>query len=152
MKAGCLSRLKFLKMFRSIDLDQLNKFSKNTLLEHLSIRISEIGDDYVEARMPVTPQTHQPMGFLHGGATLALAESVGSFASFLVVDPEKYHVFGLEINANHLKSKKDGELIARAKPIHLGSRTQVWDIKVKDENEDLIAIVRLTNMIVDARK
>ena len=139
-------------MFRETDLDQLNGFVKNTLLEHLSIKVSKISDDFIEATMPVTAKTHQPMGYLHGGATLALAESIGSLASFLIADPKKYHVFGLEINANHIKSKKDGELIARATPIHIGTRTHIWDIKVRDEKGDLISVVRLTNMVVDARK
>lgn len=139
-------------MFRTKDTEEINRFSKNTLLDHLAISFTEIGDDFVCASMPVNSSTHQPMGFLHGGASLALAESVGSVASFLLIDPTKYHVFGIEINANHIKSKKEGYVKATARPIHIGNRTHIWDISIRDEEEELISIVRLTNMIVDARK
>jgi uncharacterized protein (TIGR00369 family) len=153
LKAGnTFSAFNFYFMFRTKDIQEINRISKNTLLEHLSITFTEIGDDFVCATMPVNSSTHQPMGFLHGGASLALAESVGSVASFLLADPGKHHVFGLEINANHIKSKKEGYVKATARAIHIGNRTHIWDISIRDEEEDLISIVRLTNMIVDARK
>jgi len=139
-------------MFRKIDLEELNHFAKNTLIEHLSIKFSHIGNDSLSATMPVNSTTHQPLGYLHGGATLTLAESLGSFASFLLIDPEKENVFGLEINANHIRSKKSGIVTATAKAIHIGSKTHIWDIQVKDESQNLISIVRLTNIVVDARK
>ena len=139
-------------MFRKIDLEKLNHFAKNTLIEHLSIKFSHIGNDSLSATMPVNSTTHQPLGYLHGGATLTLAESLGSFASFLLIDPEKENVFGLEINANHIRSKKSGIVTATAKAIHIGSKTHIWDIQVKDESQKLISIVRLTNIVVDARK
>lgn len=139
-------------MFRTKDLNKINHLSKNSLLEHLSITFIELGDDFIKAKMPVVPKTHQPMGYLHGGASLALAESIGSMASFLLIDPAQYSVFGLEINANHIKSKKDGYVIATARPIHIGSKTHIWDIRIEDEEKKLISIVRLTNMVVDAKK
>lgn len=139
-------------MFRTKDIQEINRLSANTLIEHLSITFTEIGDDFVCAKMPVNTTTHQPMGFLHGGASLALAESVGSVASFLIADPDKQHVFGLEVNANHIKSKKEGYVKATASPIHIGNRSHIWDISIRDEEDNLISIVRLTNMIVDARK
>lgn len=139
-------------MFRITDLEELNHFAKNTLIEHLSIKFSHIENDSIIATMPVNSTTHQPLGYLHGGATLALAETLGSFASYLLIDPEKQHVFGLEINANHIKSKKSGIVTATAKAIHIGAKTHIWDIQVKDESQNLISIVRLTNIVVDARK
>jgi len=154
LKAGNLFSAFFqLKnMFRAKDLEEINHFSKNTLLEHLSITFIEMGDDFIKAKMPVVPKTHQPLGYLHGGATLALAESLGSIASFLLIDPTQYNVFGLEINANHIRSKKDGYVIATARPIHIGTKTHIWDIRIEDEEQKLISIVRLTNIVVDARK
>jgi 1,4-dihydroxy-2-naphthoyl-CoA hydrolase len=138
-------------MFRDVSIEELNKFSKNTLIEHLSIDFKEIGADYITATMPVVPQVHQPIGYLHGGASLALAETVGSVASHLLIDPEQFNVFGLEINANHIRSVKDGLVIATAKPIHLGNKTHVWDIRIEDDKKQLVCIVRLTNMVVKKR-
>jgi len=139
-------------MFRTNNIDELNRYSKNSLLGHLSIEFIEIGEDSISATMPVITETKQPLGYLHGGASLALAESVGSVASFLIVDTEKHNVFGLEINANHIKSKREGVVTATAKAIHIGSRTHIWDIQIKDEKGALISIVRLTNMVVDVKK
>jgi uncharacterized protein (TIGR00369 family) len=139
-------------MFRIKDPAQLNDSINNTLLNRLGIKVSEIGEDFISAKMPVGPHVHQPMGYLHGGASLALAESVGSIASYLMVDPLKFSVFGLAINANHLKSKRSGVVTAIARPIHIGNTTHVWEIKVIDEKDDLISIVRLTNKIVNARR
>ena len=138
-------------MFKRTNIEDLNRFSQNSLLSHLSISFSEIGEDYLCATMPVVDATRQPLGYLHGGASIALAESLGSVASYLLIDPEKYNVFGIEISANHIKSKKDGVVKATAKAIHLGSRTHIWDIKIDDEEEKLISIVRLTKMVVDAK-
>ena len=139
-------------MFRIKDLDEINQFCKNSLVDHLSITFIEIGDDFIKAKMPVVPETQQPLGYLHGGASLSLAESLGSIASFLLIDPKQFNVFGLEINANHIRSKKDGFVIATARPIHIGSKTHIWDIKIEDEKDNLISIVRFTNIVVDARK
>ena len=135
----------------NLDKEQIKNAFKNTLMEHLEIEIDHIGDDYISATMPVGPKTHQPLGYLHGGATVALAESLGSMASFLLIDQQNQNVFGLEINANHIRSKKDGIVKAIAHPIHLGSQTHIWDIRIEDEDQKLISIVRLTN-IVTTRK
>jgi len=125
---------------------KLNEASKNTLLETLSIEIIDYGDDFLIARMPVTPKVHQPDGVLHGGATAALAESVGSFASHIFTDLEANFVRGLEITANHLKSVKDGFVYARATFLHKGRTTQLLDIRVTDEADNLISICRLSTI------
>ncbi len=136
---------------KNLDIKQIKIAFENTLMEHLEIEIDHIGDDFISATMPVGPKTHQPLGYLHGGATVALAESLGSMASFLLIDQQNQNVFGLEINANHIRSKKDGVVKAIARPIHLGSQTHIWDIRIEDEDQKLISIVRLTN-IVTTRK
>lgn len=138
-------------MFKGTSIEDLNRFSQNSLLSQLSISFSEIGDDFICATMPVIDATKQPLGYLHGGASIALAESLGSVASYLLINPEKYNVFGIEINANHIKSKRDGLVKAIARPIHIGTKTHIWDIQIVDEKERLISIVRLTNMVVDAK-
>ena len=132
---------------KNLDEELINKSFKNTLMEHLEIEIDHIGDDFITATMPVSPKTHQPLGYLHGGATVALAESLGSMASFLLIDQQNQNVFGLEINANHIRSKKDGIVKAIARPIHLGSQTHIWDIRIEDEDQKLISIIRLTNIV-----
>ena len=125
-----------------------NKMIPNTLMQTLSIKVTEIGDNLVVAKMPVTPAVHQPDGILHGGASVALAESVGSIATHLFVDTEKYFVRGLEISANHLKSVKDGFVTATAKPIHQGRTTQIWEIKITDDVDNLISLCKLTAIIL----
>ncbi|MBS3994006.1 MAG: PaaI family thioesterase [Bacteroidetes bacterium] len=132
-------------------LDFLNSLSKNTLMETLQIKFVDLGEDYLVATMPVTPIVHQPMGILHGGATVALAESVGSSASHLFVDTDKFIVKGIEIAANHLKSKKDGLLTATAKIIHKGKTTHLWEIRIVDENNNLISLCKLTNIILEKK-
>lgn len=127
--------------------DQLENMLTDTLMDHLGIKLIEFGEDYVKAAMPVGPATHQPLGYLHGGASLALAESVGSIASYLLVDSDAFNVFGLEINANHIRSIRKGQVFAIARPLHLGKQTHVWDIRIEDEHSNLISIVRLTTMI-----
>ena len=139
-------------MFRAVSIEELNQLSKNTLIEHLSIKFSEIGDDFISATMPVSTNTHQPMGYLHGGASIAMAETVGSMASLLLIDPEKYSVFGISVSANHVKSKKDGVVTAIARPVNLGSKVHLWNIEIKDEEMKLISSVQLTNMVVEKRK
>lgn len=123
--------------------------SVNTLMEVLDIRCTEVGDDYVKATMPVDNRTHQPMGLLHGGASAALIESVGSMGSTLVLDLEKEVPVGVEINANHLGGVKQGMVEAFGKLIHCGKRTHVWQVDITDMNTDkLICTGRLTVMIV----
>ena len=127
-------------------LEQCNKISKNTLMETLEISYSDVGEDYLIAKMPVTPRVHQPDGVLHGGAMVALAESVGSAASHVFLDTDKFYIRGLEIAANHVKSVKDGFVYARAEFIHKGRTTQLWNIKITDEQQNLISVVKLTTI------
>jgi 1,4-dihydroxy-2-naphthoyl-CoA hydrolase len=132
-------------------LDHLNNIGKETMVSHLGIIFTGIGDDYLEATMPVDSRTKQPMGLLHGGANVVLAETLGSLAASLTIIPEKQFVVGLEINANHLKSVREGEVIGKAKPIHLGQTTQVWEIKIKNTAGQLCCISRLTMAILDKK-
>ena len=141
-----------MSIFRpGITLDQLNKFSNNTLVEHLGIRFTDIGEDFIEASMPVDHRTHQPLGLLHGGASVALAETLGSVAATCCVDTTTQYCVGLEINANHIKSVRDGKVIGRTKPIHIGRKTQVWEIKIFTEQQELICISRITMAVMDKR-
>ncbi|NRB59114.1 MAG: PaaI family thioesterase [Winogradskyella sp.] len=133
-------------------LEKANSVSKNTLLETLSIEVVDFGEDFLIARMPVTPKVHQPDGVLHGGATAALAESVGSFASHIFIDTEKFFVRGIEITANHLKSVKDGFVYAKATFLHKGRTTQLLDIKVTDESDNLISVCRLSTISLPKSK
>ena len=125
--------------------------ARNTLAAHLGIRVIEIGPDYLRATMPVNSQTHQPMGVLHGGASVALAETVGSLAANMCVDPEKYVCLGQEINANHLRPVSSGIVTATARPFHLGNRSQVWHIEIRDERDKLICVSRLTMAVVERK-
>lgn len=129
-------------------LQKINSICKNTLMETLNIKYIEIGEDYLVASMPVNENVHQPMGLLHGGATVSLAESVGSMASHLFIDNDKYEARGIEIAANHVKSKKNGLVTATAKIIHRGRKTHLWEIRVVDEDQKLISICKLTNIIL----
>ena len=124
----------------------------NNLNRHLGIKFTEINDNSITATMPVEDFTRQSRGVLHGGASCVLAESVASFAAFLCINPEKKNVVGLNLNANHLKSIKDGFVYATAKPIHVGNSTSVWDIEITNENKDLISIVKFTAMHKDINK
>ena len=130
------------------EVENANIFSKNTLVEHLGIEFVELGDDYLVARMPVDHRTVQPFKLLHGGASVALAETVGSFASNLVVDTSKFGVVGVEINANHLKGVKSGFVYGKAKPIRLGRNLHIWSIEITDEDKNLVCVSRLTTMII----
>jgi uncharacterized protein (TIGR00369 family) len=129
-------------------LDKINSLNKNTLMETLGIEYTEIGDDYLVATMPVNEKVYQPLGLLHGGATVSLAESVGSMASHLFIDTNKFEARGIEISANHVKSKKDGVVTAKAIIIHKGRTLHLWEIKVSDEEGNLISICKLTNIII----
>jgi 1,4-dihydroxy-2-naphthoyl-CoA hydrolase len=125
-------------------LDQLKEMSKNTLMEHLGIEHLEIGDDYLKAKMPVDHRTKQPAGLLHGGASVALAETLGSMAAALCVDREKKGIVGLEVNANHIRPVSHGWVTGRAKPIHIGNTTQIWEINIYNEQDRLVCVSRLT--------
>jgi uncharacterized protein (TIGR00369 family) len=129
-----------------------NKISKNTLMETLDITYTDVGKDFLVATMPVTPKVHQPMGLLHGGATVALAESVGSTASHLFIDVKEFEIRGIEITANHLKSVSSGVVTATASVIHKGRTTHLWKIEVRDENKKLVSFCKLTNIVLPKTK
>lgn len=133
-------------------LQYCNQISKNTLMETLNIEYTDAGPDYLTATMPVNSAVHQPMGLLHGGATVALAESVGSAASLMLINHENSEVRGIEISANHLKAKRDGIVTATAKIIHKGRSIHLWEIRVTDENDNLISLCKLTTMVIPKRK
>ena len=126
----------------------LNIISENTLVSHLKIEFTKIGNDYIVAKMPVDETTYQPMGILHGGASVALAETVGSCGSHFIIDNTTHYAVGIEINANHVGSAYDGFVYATGKIAHLGRTTHIWNIEIKDESEKLITIARLTMMIL----
>lgn len=134
-----------------IDLAVLNESRKNTLIEHLGIELCGFGDDYLQARMPIDHRTVQPFRVLHGGASAALAESVGSMASLFTLDnPAKQMAVGIELNCSHLRGIGEGYVIATAKPARLGKRIHVWNIDIHDEQGRLICVSRLTMAIVEA--
>lgn len=136
---------------RPATVEALNAHAKNTMVEHLAIEYLELGPDFLRARMPVDKRTHQPFGLLHGGASVALAETLGSVgANLCIADPDKAGV-GLEINANHIRSARSGWVYGTARPFHIGGATQVWEIRIQDEQDRLICISRITMAIVSAR-
>jgi 1,4-dihydroxy-2-naphthoyl-CoA hydrolase len=137
---------------KKISVDDLKGIGANTMAEFLDLKWEEIGDDYLKLSMPVNTKTQQPYGFLHGGASCVLAETVGSVASALVIDQEKFYCVGLEINANHLRSVSEGIVTAKASPLHLGKSTHVWDIKIYDQEQKLFCVSRLTVAILPVRK
>jgi len=130
-------------------LQKLNDYSKNTLMETLDIVFVEVGDDFLTATMPVSPKVHQPYGVLHGGASAALAETVGSSASVLFIDAEKQLVKGIELSINHLKSKRTGLVSATARSIHKGRTTHLWEVRITDEEGLLISIAKITNIVLN---
>ncbi len=129
---------------KDINLEKLNQFSVNTMNELLGIRITELGENYIKAIMPVDKRTHQAYGILHGGASAALAETLGSIGSVIIVDPEQYICVGVEINANHIRSVRDGFVTGTAVPLHIGASSHVWEIKIVDKNDKLVCVSRLT--------
>ena len=131
--------------------EDLNATSVQTMVEHLGIEFMEVGEDYIMATMPVDQRTVQPFGLLHGGASVTLAETLGSVASTLCVDPMQKMCVGLEINANHIRSARSGQVTGRATPVHLGSSTHVWNIEIRDEAERLVCVSRLTLAVLDRR-
>lgn len=136
----------------NITLDSINKLSHKTLAEQLGMTFTAIGDDYMEARMPVDHRTHQPLGLLHGGASVAFAETLGSVAATCCIDTQTQFCVGLEINANHLKGVRDGFVKGRVTPIHIGKKTQVWEIRITNEsNGDLVCISRITIAVLDKK-
>lgn len=126
------------------------RFGRPGLVEHLGIEVIDAGDDFVRARMPVDDRTRQPFGLLHGGASVVLAETLASAGGSLCIDRTKFTCVGLEINANHLRGVRDGWVIATARPLHLGRKTQVWDIRIEDGQGHLVCISRCTLAVVPA--
>lgn len=134
---------------RQYTAETLNRELNDGLQRHLEIEVDSVGEESVTASLQVDERVLQPAGILHGGATLALAETVGSIASNMVVDRERYLCVGMEINANHVRKVRDGRIIATARPLHLGARTHVWDIRVRDEDGELVAVSRLTMAVLE---
>ena len=133
-------------------INMCNKFCENTLMSNLEIEFIDAGEGFLKAKMPVNSRVHQPMGLLHGGASVALAESVGSAASLMFVNTEHSEVRGIEISANHVKAKRSGIVYGTARIIHKGSSIHLWEIKITDENDNLISLCKLTNMVLPKRK
>jgi 1,4-dihydroxy-2-naphthoyl-CoA hydrolase len=128
----------------AITAEQINPIGKGNMAEYLGIEITEVGEDYLKATMPVDHRTRQPYGLLHGGASVVLAETLGSVGAAYVVDRSKYDCVGLEINANHLRGVRDGFVTGIARPVHLGKTTQVWEIRIHDNRDKIICISRIT--------
>lgn len=136
--------------FAQVTPQDISAYSKGTMVEHLGIEFTEVGEDYIKARMPVDHRTLQPAGLLHGGASVTLAETLGSVAARLCVDGSKKMCVGLEINANHIRSIRSGYVYGIARPIHIGASTHVWDIRIHSEQDDkLICISRITLAVLD---
>lgn len=141
-----------MQMDKAAILKAFNDSSKNTLMERLDIEYIDFGTDFLKAKMPVNSNVHQPLGQLHGGATAALAESVGSAASNFFIDRENQFVNGIQISVNHLKSKREGIVFATATIIHKGKTTHLWEVKIVDEEGRLISVAKMTNIILSKRK
>ncbi len=137
---------------KSVTIKDIEAIGKNTLGEHLGMKFIEIGDNFLKATMPVDERTKQPYGLLHGGASVALAETLGSVGSALIIDTSKMICVGLDINANHIRGVKSGFVIGIATPLHIGASTHVWEIKIIDENDKLVCISRLTVSILKKRE
>jgi 1,4-dihydroxy-2-naphthoyl-CoA hydrolase len=137
--------------FRPYDLDELNRLGEQCMVEHLGIRITEIGADFLRGTLPVDRRTTQPMGLMHGGASVALAETLGSVASNCCVEHGRYYCVGQEINANHLRSVTSGIVTGTARPVHLGQRSHVWDIRIEDPRQRLVCVSRLTLAVLENR-
>ncbi len=130
---------------------QLQPLINHTLASHLGIEFTEVGENYIKARMPVDERTRQPFGLLHGGASVTLAETLGSIASAMVIDLEQFSCVGLEINANHIRGVKENYVYGTATPLHVGGSTHVWEIKIVDSREKLVCVSRLTVAILKKR-
>jgi 1,4-dihydroxy-2-naphthoyl-CoA hydrolase len=135
--------------FRPYTLEELDRTSKDSMVDYLDIRFSEIGPDYLRATMPADKRTWQPYGLLHGGASLTLAETLGSVAGNCVVDGSRFYCVGQEINANHLRAVRSGRVTGTARPVHLGGRSQVWEIRIEDDKGRLVCISRITLAVVE---
>lgn len=134
--------------FKDTSLEILNNRGKNTMVEFLDIQFTEIGDDFLVATMQVSDRVKQPRGIVHGGANVVLAETIASTAANAVVDPERFYCVGLEINANHIRSVKDGIITGKASPIHLGRSTQIWQIELFNEQQKITCVSRMTASVL----
>jgi 1,4-dihydroxy-2-naphthoyl-CoA hydrolase len=134
-----------------ITLENLNGLSKNTMAEAIGIEFTAIGPDFLEAKMPVDSRTHQPFGLLHGGASVALAETMGSVAATCCVDMSRQFCVGLEINANHVRGVREGFVKGVTRPIHIGKKTHVWEIRIMNDKEELVCISRITLAVLDKK-
>jgi 1,4-dihydroxy-2-naphthoyl-CoA hydrolase len=134
---------------KDITLEGLNRLSVNTLAEQIGIQFTAIGDDFLEATMPVDNRTRQPFGLLHGGASVALAETMGSVAAACCVDLSRQFCVGLEINANHIRGIKEGVVKGITRPMHIGKKTQVWEIRIQNQQDELVCISRITMAVLD---
>ncbi|MBK6643780.1 MAG: hotdog fold thioesterase [Bacteroidia bacterium] len=135
--------------FANYSLTDILPLTKNNMVEHLGIEITEIGSDFLKGKMPVDHRTVQPMNILHGGASVALAETLGSIAAVLTVDASKYSCVGMEINANHIRPVSSGYVYATARPVHLGKKSQVWSIEIVNEEGKMVCISRITMAVID---
>ena len=138
--------------FRPYTLEELQRLNAANMAEHLDIRFTELGADYLRATMPVDERTRQPFGLLHGGASVTLAETLGSVASNCCVDSRRFYCVGQEINANHIRSARSGWVTGTVRPLHIGGNTQVWEIHIVDEREKLVCVSRLTLAVIDRSK
>lgn len=136
---------------KDLTLDALNKLSERTMAEVIGIEFTAIGPDYLQARMPVDQRTHQPFGLLHGGASVALAETLGSVAAACCVDMNRQFCVGLEINANHIRGVRQGFVTGTTRPVHIGKKTQVWEIRIVNEKEELVCISRITMAVLEKK-
>ncbi|ARA94513.1 esterase [Rhodothermaceae bacterium RA] len=136
---------------QDVTVSRLNAMNAGTLAERLGIRFTELGDDYLKATMPVDHRTHQPLGMLHGGASVALAETLGSVGAYLCADPATQVCVGLEINANHIRAVRSGLVTGMARPLHRGRTTQVWDVRIVDAQDRLVCVSRITIAVLDQR-
>ncbi len=141
--------MKYPKLTPDTPIELINLFARNTLVETLGIVFTEVGTDFVKATMPVDKRTFRPGGMLHGGASIALAESVAGLGSMLLIDMDKYDSRGIQISANHTGSVSEGMVFATAKIVHAGNQTHVWDVRIEGENGRLISVERVTNMIIE---
>jgi 1,4-dihydroxy-2-naphthoyl-CoA hydrolase len=136
--------------FKEFPLRYAQERGRGTLIEHLGIELLEAGEDYLKARMPVNAQARQPAGMLHGGASVALAETLASWAATYCVDPSKHHCVGIEINANHVRPMAEGYVYGTARPVSLGRTLQVWEVRISNEQEKLVCISRVTMAVLSA--
>ncbi|MEO1050114.1 MAG: hotdog fold thioesterase [Bacteroidota bacterium] len=135
----------------NITLDDLNNMSMGCMVEHVGIEFTEIGEDYISAKMPVDNRTQQPQGLLHGGASVVLAETLGSVAAYCCVDSKTQICVGQEINANHIRGVRDGYVYGKTTPIHIGRKTHVWEIRITNEQSELVCISRITMAVLNKK-